>query len=357
MYPLVTGRSSKPDTFCVHCWTTSISSLHMTQALHSRARTTHLIREEIKNSTLSQAELARLYNVSRQTIRKWQDRDSVDDVSHRPNTMRTTLTPEQELVVVELRRTLLLPTDDLLSVTREFINLAVSRAGLGRCLRRHGVSSLLALAALEGDKPVTKKSFKDYEPGFLHMDIKYLPQMPDETERRYLFVAIDRATRWVFLRIYPDQTEASSVDFLQRLIKVSPIKIVKLLTDNGSQFTDRFTSKAKAPSGNYLFDRSCVSLGIEHRLIPPRTPQMNGMVERFNGRISELVKQTRFRSAAELETTLHDYLQAYNHHIPQKALGFQSPVDSLKKWYEKQPELFTKRIYKQAELDTYIPPK
>ena len=38
------------------------------------------------------------------------------------------------------------------------------------------------------DKPVTKKSFKDYEPGLLHMDIKYLPQIPDETERRYLFV-------------------------------------------------------------------------------------------------------------------------------------------------------------------------
>ena len=75
------------------------------------------------------------------------------------------------------------------------INPAVSRAGLGRCLRRHGVSSLLELAARETDKPVTKKSFKDYEPGFLPMDIKYLPQMPDETERRYLFVAIDRATR------------------------------------------------------------------------------------------------------------------------------------------------------------------
>ena len=56
----------------------------MTQALHSRARTTHLIREEIKNSAFSQAELARLYNVSCQTIRKCQDRDSIDNVSHRP---------------------------------------------------------------------------------------------------------------------------------------------------------------------------------------------------------------------------------------------------------------------------------
>jgi len=81
---------------------------------------------------LPQAELARPYNVTRQTIRKWQDRDSPDDGSHCPTTLKTTLTPEQELIVIELRKTLLLPTDDLLAVTREFINPAVSRAGLGR---------------------------------------------------------------------------------------------------------------------------------------------------------------------------------------------------------------------------------
>jgi transposase InsO family protein/transposase-like protein len=329
----------------------------MTQALHSRARTTHLIREEIKNSTLSQAELARLYNVSRQTIRKWQDRDSVDDASHRPNTMRTTLTPEQELVVVELRRTLLLPTDDLLSVTREFINPAVSRAGLGRCLRRHGVSSLLALAAREGDKPVTKKSLKDYEPGFLHMDIKYLPQMPDETERRYLFVAIDRATRWVFMEIYADQSD-SSTDFLIKLNKACPVAIVKLLTDNGSQFTDRFTSKQKdpetgdrIPSGKHAFDVLCKQLAIEHRLIPSRHPQTNGMVERFNGRISEIVNQTRFASRAELESTLHNYLKIYNHNIPQRALNNETPVQAMKKWQAEKSELFVKRVYNQVGLD------
>ena len=157
----------------------------MTQALHSQARTTHLIREEIRTSSLSQAALARFYNVSRQTIRKWQDRTSPVDGSHAPITMYTTLTPAQELVVVELRKTLLLPTDDLLAITREFINPAVSRAGLGRCLRRHGVSNLVDLIVVpEGDTPAAKKTFKDYEPGFIHIDIKYLPQMPDETERR-----------------------------------------------------------------------------------------------------------------------------------------------------------------------------
>jgi transposase len=219
----------------------------MTQALHSQARTTHLIREEIRISTLAQHELAERYNVSRLTIRKWQNRDSAEDGSHRPNKMYTTLTPEQELIVVALRTTLLLPTDDLLAVTQEFINPAVSRSGLGRCLRRHGVSSLSELIADKSDEPAVSKTFKDYEPGFLHIDIKYLPQMPDETKRRYLFVAIDRATRWVFMEIYADQTESSSTDFLGKVKAACPIKIAKLLTDNGSQFTDRFTSTKKEP--------------------------------------------------------------------------------------------------------------
>ena len=220
---------------------------------------------------------------------------------------------------------------------------ALSRAALGRCLRRHGVSSRLELAARETDKPVTKKSFKDYEPGSLHMDIKHLPQMPDETERRYLFVAIDRATRWVFMEIYADQSDSSSTDFLIKLNNACPIAIVKLLTDNGSQFTDRFSSKKKdpetgdrIPSGKHAFDVLCRQPVIEHRLIPPRHPQTNGMVERFNGRISEVVNQTRFTSRAELELTLRNYLKIYNHNIPQRALNNETPIQEMKKWQAKK---------------------
>src|SRR5512139_238795 len=106
-----------------------------------------------------------------------------------------------------LRRMLLLPLDDLLAITREFLNPDVSRSGLSRCLRRHEVGSLNAL------KPkvaaAASKKFKAYEPGFLHIDVKYLPQMPDETKRRYLFVAIDLATRWVFVRIMSAKTAAN----------------------------------------------------------------------------------------------------------------------------------------------------
>jgi len=58
-------------------------------------------------------------------------------------------------------------------------------------------------------------------------------------------------------------------------------------------------------------------------------PQTNGMVERFNGRISELLKQTRFNSAEELEKGLLAYLLIYNEHIPQRALNHQTPLQAI----------------------------
>jgi hypothetical protein len=75
------------------------------------------------------------------------------------------------------------------------------------------------------------------------------------------------------------------------------------------------------------------------------------MVERFNGRISELCQQTRFASAAELEQTLKDYLLTYNHFIPQRAIGHRSPVDALASWYEQHPELFARQVHNQVERD------
>ena len=294
--------------------------------VHPRARTTPRTRTEIRSSLAPVTAVAEQYNVTVATARKWRGREDPQDRSHRPHKLSTTLTPAQEVLVVELRRTVLLPLDDLLVVTREFINADVSRSGLDRCLRRHGVSDLKSLQPqLEGQaKPA--KTFKDYEPGFLHIDIKYLPQMPNQTHRRYLFVAIDRATRWVFMRTYPDQSNTSSADFLRRLKRAAPMKIKTILTDNGSQFTDRFTSTTKSSTGKHEFDLVCKEFDIEHRLIRPRHPQTNGMVERFNGRISEIVNQTRFASQAELEDTLMHYLSTYNHLIPQRALKHQTPL-------------------------------
>lgn len=323
--------------------------------IHPQARTTPRVRAEIQASEDTPAELARRYNISEPTAAKWQGRDSVEDRSHRPHRLSTTLSPAQEAIVVELRRLLLLPLDDLLVVMREFIHAEASRSALDRCLRRHGVNNLRELQAEAcGEAPPQSapRRVKDYAPGFVHVDIKYLPQMPDETARRYLYVGIDRATRWVFVRIYPDMEITSAVVFLDRLHEVAPMRIDKLLTDNGACFTDRFQCRSRTPSGRHHFDVRCRALGIEHRLCPPQHPQTNGLVERFNGRIAELIAQTRFRSAAELQQTLHHYATGYNTRIPQRALDHRTPLDAMKAWRLKSPDLFKKRPKDVPGLDT-----
>jgi transposase InsO family protein len=329
--------------------------------LHKRARTTPAIRQEIRASTAPIRTLAREYGLNRATVRKWKARETPLDASHCPHTLHATLTPAQEILVVELRRTLLLPLDDLLVVTHEFINPDVSRSGLDRGLRRHGVSNLAALRREqmleEGAEP--KKTFKDYAPGFVRVDIKYLPQMPDEDQRRYLFVGIDRATRWVYLEILPDKSADHAAGFAHRLVEKAPFIVSKILTDNGKEFTDRFAPGGeREPTGKHEFDQVCAARHIEHRLIAPRPlrqaqgkPQTNGMVERFNGRISEVLATTRFDSAENLEQTLKRYERVYNQHIPQKALGHIAPIQALKNWQNTHPELFKKKVYNLAGLD------
>ena len=97
----------------------------------------------------------------------------------------------------------------------------------------------------------------------------------------------------------------------------------------------------------------CAELGVEHRLTPPKSPQTNGMVERFNGRIEEVLQSHHFRSGEELETTLHRYVWLYNQQLPQSALGSKSPLQAMKDWHKLNPQLFRKQPYFLPGCDTY----
>ncbi|HCJ12610.1 MAG TPA: IS481 family transposase [Opitutae bacterium] len=244
--------------------------------------------------------------------------------------MHCSLSEAQEYIVVELRKTFLLPLDDLLHISRKFINSTLSRSALARCLKRHDASDLRTLYPVTETPEKKHKTFKDYAPGYLHIDIKYLPKMPDEAAHKYLFVAIDRASRWVHFSVFSDKTGASASLFLSDVVKAFPGKIAKILTDNGKEFTDRFSvAGERTPTGNHPFDKTCSAHKIDHRLTKPRSPQTNGMVERFNGRIADILKSTRFLSAADLAKTLTDYLYSYNNVIQQRSLDFKTPMQAL----------------------------
>lgn len=99
-------------------------------------------------------------------------------------------------------------------------------------------------------------------------------------------------------------------------------------------------------------DRFCAQHAIDHRLIPPYRPQTNGMVERFNGRVSDVLNTHRFDFRDDLETTLKRYNWLYNHYINQKALHHRTPIDAMKQWQQDRPELFWKRVINHPGPDT-----
>lgn len=300
--------------------------------LHANATVTPSQRRYIyENRHRPTAQLHREMGLTYKTVKRWKNREDGQDASSRPHNTNSSLLDWQEALVVDLRTTFLLTLDDLLILCRKFIIPTLSRSALLRCLKRHNVNDLNALLPVEdnGDNK-KKKTFKDYEPGYIHVDVKYLPKMPDEENRKYLFVAIDRASRWVYLDIFPDKSAKSAETFLMDVVEDFPGKITKLLTDNGKEFTDRFCrSGMRKPTGNHIFDNACAQNNIEHRLTKPRSPQTNGMVERFNGRIAIILKSTRFKSSQDLKKTLQNYLFSYNNVIGQRALKHQTPMKFL----------------------------
>ena len=102
--------------------------------------------------------LAARHGTTEQTVWKWRKRDGVEDRSHTPHRLQTALTPAQEAVAVDLRKTLRVSLDDLLAVVREFVNPNASRSGLDRCLRRHGVGNLRDMKAPQPPSHITAPS-------------------------------------------------------------------------------------------------------------------------------------------------------------------------------------------------------
>src|SRR5215475_12353414 len=223
--------------------------------LHANATTTPRTRAYIQKSTASNAALARELGVHHRTVARWRARRDAADRSTRPHRLATTLTDWEEALIVELRRRLALPLDDVVEAMRRCVNPGLSRSGIHRCLKRHNLS-----ARLTPDKAPAAAFQTDAPAGFIHIDVKYLP--PLGRRRSYAYVAIDRATRFVYLEILADRRAATAAAFLERFLTSFPLAVHTILTDNGSEFTDRFAVDKKAkphdkPSGQHPFDRSC----------------------------------------------------------------------------------------------------
>lgn len=301
--------------------------------LHANATTTPKTRSYIQHSRKPVRDLASELGVSQTTIRRWRSRSTVSDRSHRPRTLQTSLSAMEQALVCELRTRLQLPLDDIVEVMRRCANDKLSRSAIHRCLKRHGLNT-----RPKPDKPAIGV-FEQASIGFIHIDLKHLPAL--ERRKAYAFVAIDRATRYVYLEIHPRRDAETAAGFLQRFLTHFPHAVHTILTDNGSEFTDRFAVDMKnkpqgRPSGRHPFDRLCTANSIQHRLTRPYRPQTNGLVERFNRRIADAIgrepkrgsAKRLFASHADRNAFLNRFVNDYNR-TRLKCLNYTAPQQAL----------------------------
>lgn len=324
----------------------------MGQVLHGSATTTEAVRRAIQHSQESLRALAKRHGVNQKTIAKWKKRTSTADLPTGPKDPRSTsLSIEEEAVVVAFRRHTLLPLDDCLYALQATIP-HLTRSSLHRCLQRHGISRL---PEIEGEK-TAKRKFKSYPIGYFHIDIA---EVRTEQGKLYMFVAIDRTSKFAFVELHEKATTRVSGDFLRHLIAAVPYKVHTVLTDNGIHFTDpkypgsaveeiKLAIAAGERFRAHSFELACAQNDVEHRLTKPKHPWTNGQVERMNRTIKDAtVKRYHYDSHDQLRQHLTDFVAAYNFGRRLKTLQGLTPYEAICKAWLKEPFRFTSNPHQQ----------
>jgi transposase InsO family protein len=159
-----------------------------------------------------------------------------------------------------------------------------------------------------------------------------------------VFVAIDRATRFVYVELHDNKRRETATAFLKQALAQYPSKVEKILTDNGLEFSYNLLLESKKPKdGNvHPFVQVCRDQGIEHRTTLVKHPWTHGRVEAMNKKIkANTVKRFHYDTVEALKAHLYAYLLNYNFNLKLRALGRKSPFDAILDFYRKTPDIFT----------------
>ena len=275
------------------------------------------------------------YKTNRQYIYRWKKRfdgsmESLRDRSRRPHHHPNQHTPEEIKLITDMRRRN--PHAGLVIFWVKLMQRGYSRSmtGLYRFLKKQGFMAV--------HPPNPKYIPKPYEqmvyPGQrVQVDVKFVPSACLKNskvigKKFFQYTAIDEYSRWRFVEAFEEQNTYSSAQFVDHLVKAFPFPIECIQTDNGTEFTNRFTSHKDKPT---LFQVHLEQHGIQHKRIRPYTPRHNGKVERSHRKDNERFYAThQFYSFEDFAKQLKEYNRKDYNHFPMRPLGWKTPNQVLK---------------------------
>jgi len=302
--------------------------------VHGNARLTVWARREIVRRHLAgvtQAEIARQMQVSRDTVGKWWRRYQADpdglwfeDRSSRPHSCPHKTSPELEAAIIEQRR------EHRLSPARIGYRLGVPSSTVWNVLARHGLNRLVWFDRPTGGR--VRRYEKDTPGELIHVDTKQVaaisdgggwrvygldgtmkrnPKRKSRSGYEHVHAAVDDHSRLAYSEILPDIKGETCAGFWKRakaFFEEHGITVQAAMTDNWSGYTSKVFAEA-------LDD-------IQHVRIRPYRPQTNGKVERFNRTLVEEWAYARiYTSGDDRAQALQDWTHNYNHHRYHTAIG------------------------------------
>lgn len=251
------------------------------------------------------------------------DLSKLEDRSCRPKHLRaSTLTPQEEMRIVELRREYIRYSKMKLRILYiERYGVPISSWKIQKVIQRFqlypnakkAIRTATKRRSARKKKRITEFTAKPY-PGFLFCIDTVVRHFGGN--KRYILTAIDRHSRLAFARMYASHSSLAAADFLRRLHLLLDGKLFNIQTDNGSEF-------------HLHFEKAMEELKLAHWWSRARTPKDNAVCERFNRTLQEefISQGNGHVNVATFNVKLVEWLVEYDFHRPHAALGYKRPME------------------------------
>jgi transposase InsO family protein len=294
----------------------------MTQAQRDIQRKLRILNYAAEIGNISKA--CRYFGISREIFYQWkrsyahQGEAGLINSKPCPENPKLRVAADIEEKILYLRKTYHLGQLRIAWFLQRYHGIKISAGGVYGVLKRNGLNHLPRNAKT---RTIQTHRYAKQIPGHhIQVDVKFLALKNAEGQhiKRFQYTAIDDATRIRALKIYHQHTQANAIDFINYVISKFPFRIHTVRTDNGHEFQAKFHW--------HLAD-----VGINHVYIKPRTPRLNGKVERSHGTDeTEFYQLLSYTDDVDLYEKLRQWEDYYNHNRPHASLMGKSPYEVLR---------------------------